>query len=104
MNKGGKVFKPTPIATCLVALVFLFFGFLSLMKLNIITIELPKVIHDYGIIIVGVIFCIRGIGDFKYVGFFKSVKGTKFSLNDTKWFSPLSFFMGINFFLIDFLS
>ena len=104
MNKGGKVFKPTPIATCLVALVFLFFCFIPLMKLNIIAIGLPNFFHDYGIIILGIIFCFRGIGDFKYVGFFKSVKGTKFSLYDTKWYSPLSFFMGINFFLIDFLS
>ena len=104
MNKGGKVFKPTPIATCFVALVFLFFGLLPLMKLNIITIALPQVIHDYGLMILGVIFCIRGIGDFKYLGFFKSVKGTKFSIYDSKWYSPLSFFMGANFFLIDFLS
>jgi len=39
---------------------------------------------------IGIVFLIRAIGEFKYVGFFKKVKHTSFGKRDTKYFSPLS--------------
>ncbi len=35
------------------------------------------------------VFFARGVGDFRYVGFFKSVKGSLFALRDTYFYSPL---------------
>jgi len=37
-----------------------------------------------------VVFAARAVGDFKYVGFFKSIKGTTFALWDTRVYSPLN--------------
>ena len=37
----------------------------------------------------------RAIGDFKYVGFFKSVKGTPFAYWDTRMFSPLNVLLAV---------
>lgn len=101
INKGNKVFTPSPIATGFVAFIFAFFGLLPLVHTGIISIQLPAFIQDYSMIGLGAIFCIRGIGEFKYLGFFKSIKGTKFAHFDTKYFSPLAFIMGLNFFIIE---
>ncbi len=37
-----------------------------------------------------ILFTARAIGDFKYVGFFKSIKGTPFAFWDTRVYSPLN--------------
>lgn len=41
------------------------------------------------------IFAIRAIGDFNYVGFFKRVKGTPFARLDTAFYSPLCVLLAI---------
>ncbi|WP_343485740.1 DUF3995 domain-containing protein [Allomuricauda sp. d1] len=46
-------------------------------------------------IAVGIIFLVRAIGDFKYAGFFKSVKGTPFAKMDTKYYAPLCLVLAI---------
>jgi hypothetical protein len=35
------------------------------------------------------VFAVRAVGDFRYCGFFKRVKGTAFARKDTLIFSPL---------------
>jgi len=47
------------------------------------------------ILIIATGFLVRAMGDFKYVGFFKSVRNTKFGRLDSKYFSPLCFLLGI---------
>jgi hypothetical protein len=49
----------------------------------------------YGSLIIAIIFFSRAIGDFKFIGFFKTVKGTKFGINDTEIFSPLCLFIAL---------
>lgn len=46
---------------------------------------------------ISAIFIIRAIGDFKYIGFFKSVYNSNFARLDTKYFSPLVLFLGVSF-------
>lgn len=43
----------------------------------------------YGALMIAVIFSLRAIGDFKFIGFFKTVRQTRFGVNDTQLFSPL---------------
>ena len=38
---------------------------------------------------VGVVFALRALGEFKWVGFFKSVRDTRFARLDTWLYSPL---------------
>ena len=102
INKGRKVFTPSPFATFIVACVFLLFGLVPLVASNLLSLELPYFINTFGLIGLGVLFCLRGIGEFKYLGFFKTVKGTKFAKYDQFYFSPLAFFIGIIFFVIHF--
>lgn len=65
---------------------------------------LPNWFLNYALYVITIVFIIRAIGDFKYVGFFKKIKETKFANNDTKYFSPLCFFLSIVGALIEFYS
>jgi len=90
---GEKLFKPTKGLTLLVAIVLL------LISLNYFINPEPgnpkNWIFSYSRIIIPVIFLVRAIGDFKFVGFFKKVKGTKFAEMDTKYYSPLCLIIAI---------
>jgi Protein of unknown function (DUF3995) len=101
--EGLKAFKPGPFATAIVAIAFLGFASLYLVKINVINIPYPTWILKYGILILAGIFLVRAIGDFKYVGFLKSIKESQFADLDTKYYSPLCLFLGINSLIIEFL-
>ncbi|MFN0204052.1 MAG: DUF3995 domain-containing protein [Bacteroidia bacterium] len=93
-----KVAMPGIIPTLTVTLGLLFFGFIVLANAVNLGIEFPKWIHfllNYGLWVIAGIFIVRAIGEFNYVGFFKKIKHTKFAVNDTKYYSPLCFIIGI---------
>ncbi|MDR2122538.1 MAG: DUF3995 domain-containing protein [Flavobacteriaceae bacterium] len=50
---------------------------------------IPQKIYISLLIIVAIIFLMRTIGDFKYVGFFKKVNETNFARLDRNYYSPL---------------
>lgn len=95
-------FRPSSYATVLVALFLLIFSVFYLIQTDFITLELPKNWTNYLLWILPSIFLIRAIGEFKYVGFFKSVKTTTFAKWDSKLFSPLCLFISISGFVIAF--
>ena len=90
-----KVLNPTIIPTLIVAFGLLSFGLFILIVSGHIAFEIPHWLYKYGLWIVAGIFTLRAIGDFKYVGFFKKIKQTKFGKNDTKYYSPLCLTIGI---------
>ena len=87
--KGEKVLNPKAIDSLIVASGLLIFALYFLIKEDIITISLPASIDKCGGWVICTIFLFRAIGDFKYVGFFHKVRGTRFSDMDLKLFSPL---------------
>jgi hypothetical protein len=46
--------------------------------------------------VLGIIFVVRSIGDFRSAGFFKSVRNTTFALWDTWLYSPLCLVLGLS--------
>lgn len=86
--------NPGIIATLLVAIALFGFGIFYLIKCEILSFQLPQKIDKYGLWILIAIFTLRAIGDFKYLGFFKKIKNTKFGQNDTKYFAPLCLIIG----------
>lgn len=50
--------------------------------------------------VVAVLFLVRTIGEFKYVGLFKSEKEGKFANADSKIYVPLCFYLGVSLLLI----
>jgi hypothetical protein len=55
-----------------------------------------------GNLAIAIIFLIRAIGDFRYVGFLKKIKNTKFAKKDTKYYSPLCSLISVLAFIIYF--
>ena len=90
------LFKPRFVETIIVA-----FGFLALiwaigMKARwFALVWLSETQLTYAIFGIALIFFVRAIGEFKYVGFFKSVRNTLFGQIDTRYYSPLCLFIAI---------
>ncbi|WP_420602427.1 DUF3995 domain-containing protein [Flagellimonas sp.] len=88
---SNHVKTPNKIMAVLVGLFLLGFAFVFINKIiNYVDFEWLQ----YVSIGVGIIFIIRAFGDFKYVGFFKTAKNSKFSALDTRYYSPLCLLMG----------
>lgn len=90
-----NVLNPTILPTLIVAIGLLGFGLFILVMSGLITFNTPQWLSKYGLWTIAVIFTLRAIGDFNYVGFFKKIKHTKFGKSDTKYYSPLCLTIGI---------
>ncbi|WP_106790655.1 DUF3995 domain-containing protein [Aquimarina sp. Aq78] len=93
-ESGERVLNPKKIDSAIVALGLTVFGFFYVLESGLIAYELPKWLLKYVKWIIPSIFILRALGDFKYVGFFKRIKQTKFGRLDTIFFSPLCLIMG----------
>ncbi|MEM9362812.1 MAG: DUF3995 domain-containing protein [Bacteroidota bacterium] len=91
VGKEQKVKTPGKLAAALVGLVLLGFALVFLNKV-ILYFTYPWL--TYVSIGIGLVFIFRALGDFKYVGFFKTSKNSKFSALDTRYYSPLCLLMG----------
>jgi len=91
-DKGILLFKPGFLACFIVGLGFLIFIFLLyLPSLNLLPERLSK-----GLLwLLAIVFLMRVIGDFNYLGIFKKVKNTSFSKSDNRYFVPLCFLIMI---------
>ena len=92
---GEKIMQPSNGMTIMVGVIFLMMiGFLIL-RYQQNSLFFPNWLFENGIEILAAIFLLRAIGDFKYAGFFKSIKGTPFAKNDSLYFSPLCLLISI---------
>ncbi|WP_025026945.1 DUF3995 domain-containing protein [Caldalkalibacillus mannanilyticus] len=60
----------------------------------------PNFYSKWMCLIAGIIFLLRAIGDFNYMGFFKKIKGSTFAKNDTFLYNPLCVLLGIVYLMI----
>lgn len=92
---GKKVLNPKRIDSAIVGLGLLIFAIYYLLKVGLISLEIPNWILYYGGWFIAAIFIARAIGEFKYIGFFKKIKNTDFAKLDSKYFSPLCLIIGL---------
>lgn len=45
--------------------------------------------------VLALLFTARAIGDFRYVGFFKRIRGSRFAALDSAAYSPICFLLGL---------
>ncbi|HPI55379.1 MAG TPA: DUF3995 domain-containing protein [Chryseolinea sp.] len=83
------LFKPSIMATLIVAGGLLLFAIITLGNLISFPFNIDQRYFHWGNLAISVIFFIRAIGDFKYIGFFKNIKETLFAKMDSKFYSPL---------------
>lgn len=96
LNDGTPVYKPGIVGTFAVAAALGSFAFIIIGNLDLYDEYIPPVLIRYTTICIGVLFLLRAMGDFKYMGFFKKTKGTLFSKNDSRYYTPLCLFIGIS--------
>lgn len=99
-HNGSALFRPGIVATLAVAILLACAALFYLVKVAVLTIDLPPVIDRFGAWFLGVVFLFRAIGDFRYVGFFKKIKDSQFADLDSKFYSPLCVLLALNSFLI----
>lgn len=92
-------FVPGLASTLIVAIGLLFFASVVYAQIAMSTFIDPKYI-DYLTLAIAFIFFLRSIGDFKYVGLFKRIKGTPFAKNDARIYIPLCLCLAISCLLI----
>lgn len=102
-ERGERVLNPKKIESAIVGFGLMVFGFFYIFKSGLITYNLPEWLMTYGSWIIPIIFLLRAVGEFKYIGFFKRVKNTRFGKLDTKLYSPLCLLIGLFGILIQLL-
>ena len=99
---GARLFNPSTFSTIIVAVLLLLAMLVVLGRIGIWGAHLPVWIFRLGATGISLLFLLRAIGDFRYVGFFKIVSETDFARWDTWLYSPLCLFIAGIAFLINF--
>jgi len=87
-RNGKPLFRPGKGPTLLVAAALAFAAVISVWRGFYPLVE-PTWVPRVGIWVLAAVFALRAIGDFRYIGIFKRVRGTRFARNDSLFFSPL---------------
>ena len=93
---GAPAFVPRTVDTLAVALALTLGALVVLGRAGLWT---PRwaapLLFQGGVWLLCVVFLFRSIGDFRLVGFFKRIRGTRFARRDTLFYSPLCFVLGV---------
>lgn len=95
INTEKRLFTPSPLATVAVAIPFFLISLIFAQAAGWFDFEIVGQYLSILLLVLVVVFAIRAMGDFKYVGFFKKIKNTEFAITDTKYFTPLCAFVAI---------
>jgi len=85
-NDNGPLFKAEPGGTLFIAALFItgaIWVLIDFFEYKIIFLQ------NYLYHFIALVFFARAVGEFKYVGFFKKIKNTKFALYDYIFYSPI---------------
>jgi len=88
-ESGKPLFVPSVRATLAVGLVLLVFACLVAATAGFVEVGLPVRLLTWSCYALSLGLFARAVGEFKYVGFFKRVRGSKFARLDTLLYSPL---------------
>jgi hypothetical protein len=93
---GGRLaFQPPVAATVAVAFALFTAAALVSGQLGLWGNHFPSWVFRVATWVMGAVFLIRAIGDFRLVGLFKKVCDTRFASWDTRLFTPRCLFMGL---------
>lgn len=97
---GKPLFVPSRKSTVLVGAVLLLFAGLVAATAGIVLVGLPAVALVWLSYALATGLLARAIGEFKYVGFFKRVRGSRFAKLDSLFYSPLCLLLAIGVTLV----
>jgi hypothetical protein len=88
-RNGQPIFKPSATGTYVVATCLALAAALIAMRAGLLPSAALGLVPHLATWALATIFAVRAIGDFRYVGFFKRVRDTRFARLDTAFYSPL---------------
>jgi hypothetical protein len=97
---GKPLFKPSRNATLGVAAVLLLFAALVASTAGLIATGLPRILLTWLSYALAAGLLARAIGEFRYLGFFKRVRGTRFATLDSWVYSPVCLVLAIGVALV----
>lgn len=100
---GEKLFNTSALSCVVVGGGLWLFAFVHVVHAELISVNTTFPIIRYATLAMGVIFLVRFVGDFKWVGIFKKVKGTSFAKNDSLYYAPLCLFLSVSSFVLFFV-
>ncbi len=86
---GRPAYSPSAAATFAVACALFAASVIVLGRADVLRTIVPARLFQWPVFVMGLVFLVRAIGEFRLVGFFKRVRGTSFARWDTWFFSPL---------------
>jgi hypothetical protein len=98
--ESKPLFMPGSLMTFIVAALLCVAGLIVLGAAQILPTFLPAWIRSFGIWALTIVFLLRSVGDFRYIGFFKLVHDTTFARFDSWLYSPLTLALAIGCLLI----
>jgi len=87
--------KPSATATLLIATCLVVAADLMLVRVGVFTSKISPDGVRIACAVLAAGFLIRAVGDFKFVGFFKRIRGSRFARLDTALYSPLCLFLAL---------
>jgi hypothetical protein len=98
--EGKPLFVPSAKATVAVGVVLLLFAALVAATSGLLSVGLPRLMLSWLSYALALGLLARAIGEFKYVGFFKRIRGSRFARLDTYVYSPLCLLLSIGVMLV----
>jgi hypothetical protein len=92
---GTPLFDPSPLATHAVGFVLLAIIAAVILSLWPALLPIPQVLTKIAVAFFALVFLARALSWHRYVGFFKSVRTTRFGTYDTWLYSPICMAIGI---------
>ena len=93
-------FVPSNAATVVVGVALLCFAFLIAATAGFVTVPVSSLVLSRLSFSLAFVLLARAIGEFRLVGFFKRVRGTRFARLDTLVYSPLCLFLAFIVFFV----
>jgi hypothetical protein len=95
-TRGGRpLFVPSTASTVAVAAALLLAAWIVAERGGLAPRVGPRLAYTLGIWGVGLVLVARAVGDFRYVGLFKQVRGTPFAAMDDRLYTPLVAVLGV---------
>jgi hypothetical protein len=92
---GKPLFVPSRASTLLVALALLIFAGLVAATSGLVQLGVSARVLSWLCYALALGLLARAVGEFRYVGFFKRERGSRFARLDTLVYSPLCLFLGV---------
>ena len=92
---GRTLFVPGAVAALIVAALLAAAAVLVAERAGFGPGWVPLALVRPGIWGVALVMLLRAVGDFRYLGFFKQVRGSRFALLDSRIFSPVALLLGL---------